>query len=108
MDQGRPPLKKVRLVFPSAYRADTNVTTELNDDECSYYMSIIGILRWAVELIRCTRVSGGEGHSHSLREYENEPGRLHDESANGPGVTPHLRKVYEMRDFPLLLPHEEM
>ena len=38
--------------LPSAYRPELDVTPELNDSDASYYMSLIGILRWIVELGR--------------------------------------------------------
>ena len=38
--------------LPSAYRPELDVTPELNDSDASYYMSLIGVLRWIVELGR--------------------------------------------------------
>ena len=51
-EHDRPSLKKVKSVFPSGHRPELDVTSELDDDEASYYMSIIGVLRWAMELNR--------------------------------------------------------
>ena len=34
----------------SNYRPDINITEELGEDESSYYQSLIGVLRWIVEL----------------------------------------------------------
>ena len=43
---------KVTCVLPSGYRPELDVTPELDDDDANYYMSVIGILVWAVELGR--------------------------------------------------------
>ena len=44
----------------TSYRPELDVTPELNDADASYYQSLIGILRWIVELGRvdiCLEVS---------------------------------------------------
>ena len=51
---------KAPSVLPSGYRPELNATELCNDDDASYYSSVIGILRWAVELGQidiCTEVS---------------------------------------------------
>lgn len=45
------PARAKTPISPS-YRPETDVSPELNDAEASYFMSLIGILRWAVELGR--------------------------------------------------------
>ena len=46
-----------RNPFPSAYKAELDVTPELNDELGSRFLQLIGILRWAIELgkSRCFR-----------------------------------------------------
>ena len=44
--------KRSDTPLPSAYRPELDVTPELNASDASYYMSLIGILRWIVELGR--------------------------------------------------------
>ena len=51
--------------LPANYRPEIDVTDELQGEEASYYMSLIGILRWMVELGRvdiCTEVSMLSSH----------------------------------------------
>jgi hypothetical protein len=43
---------KAKNPFPSGYRPELDVTEELDKKLGSWYMQIIGILRWAVELGR--------------------------------------------------------
>ena len=43
---------KVRSPFSGQYCPETDMLPELNSAEASYYMSLIGILRWVVELGR--------------------------------------------------------
>ena len=43
---------KAPSVLPSGYRPELDATAELNDDQASYYGSLIGMLVWAVELGR--------------------------------------------------------
>jgi Reverse transcriptase (RNA-dependent DNA polymerase) len=43
---------KVSSVLPYEYRPELDVSEELDDDLFSYYNSLIGVLRWAVELGR--------------------------------------------------------
>jgi hypothetical protein len=54
------PLRKAKAPFRTKYRPEIDVTPELSVDEASYYQSLIGILRWIVELGRvdiCCEVS---------------------------------------------------
>jgi hypothetical protein len=54
------PLRKCKAPFRTKYRPEIDVTPELSVDEASYYQSLIGILRWIVELGRvdiCCEVS---------------------------------------------------
>ena len=43
---------KAPSVLPTKYLPELEGTEELNDEEATYYQSLIGILRWAVELGR--------------------------------------------------------
>ena len=52
-------------MLPKDYRPEIDVTEELGDEDASYYQSLIGILRWMVELGRvdiCTEVSMMSSH----------------------------------------------
>ena len=63
--------------FPSGYKPELDVTTELNDDLASRFLQLIGILRWAVELGRLdifTEVS-------QLSQHQALPRRGHLEAA---------------------------
>ena len=63
--------------FPSGYKPELDVTTELNDDLASRFLQLIGILRWAVELGRLdifTEVS-------QLSQHQALPRRGHMEAA---------------------------
>jgi len=56
---------KATNVLPKGYRPEIDVTEELGVEEASYYQSLIGILRWMVELGRvdiCTEVSMMSSH----------------------------------------------
>ena len=56
---------KANDVIPKGYRPEIDVTPELEPGEASYYASLIGILRWMVELGRvdiCTEVSMMSSH----------------------------------------------
>ena len=47
------------------YRPEIDITEELGEDESSYYQSLIGVLRWIVELGRvdiCCEVSMLSSH----------------------------------------------
>ena len=44
--------KRVGTPLPANYHPELDVSPELMDDEATYYMSLIGILRWIVELGR--------------------------------------------------------
>jgi hypothetical protein len=41
---------KVSSPFSIKYWAGTDISPELEDEEASYYQSVIGVLRWAAEL----------------------------------------------------------
>jgi len=43
-------LKSCKNPFPSGYKPEVDVTDELGPDLALWYMQLIGILRWAVEL----------------------------------------------------------
>ena len=43
---------KALTPLKSNYRPDIDITEELGEDESSYYQSLIGVLRWIVELGR--------------------------------------------------------
>ena len=50
---------KAPSVLPSGYRLELDATELCNNDHASYYSSVIGILRWAMELGQidiCTKV----------------------------------------------------
>ena len=66
---GRPVIRRLRAkassVLPKEYRPEIDVTEELGHEEASYYQSLIGVLRWMVELGRvdiCTEVSMMSSH----------------------------------------------
>ena len=51
---------KTSCVFPNGYKPEIDTTSLLEDEDASYYMQQIGVLRWMVELGRidiCTEVS---------------------------------------------------
>ena len=50
--QNRSLPKKAEQPFKPGYRPEIDVSRELNQEEASYYQSLIGILRWIVELGR--------------------------------------------------------
>ncbi|KAL7523110.1 hypothetical protein ACHAWF_000375, partial [Thalassiosira exigua] len=50
--QGKSLKAKASNVLPKDYRPEIDVTTELEAEEASYYQSLIGVLRWMVELGR--------------------------------------------------------
>ena len=43
-------LKKVSSLLTDGYRLELDTISELNKPEASYYMLLIGILRWIIEL----------------------------------------------------------
>ena len=43
---------KAPTPLTSNYRLEIDITEELGEDEASYYQSLIGLLRWIVELGR--------------------------------------------------------
>ena len=58
--KGEKPLLKHKSPWPNNYRPEADVTPELNSEDASYYSSLIGVLRWIVELGRadiCMEVS---------------------------------------------------
>ena len=46
------PLLKVKSPWPTNYRPESDITAELVPRKASYYQSLIGVLRWIVELGR--------------------------------------------------------
>ena len=46
------PLPKTKSPWPTNYRPESDITSELGPKEASYYQSLIGVLRWIVELGR--------------------------------------------------------
>ena len=53
---GLGPLHKAKAPWPSNYRPEMDITPELEPQQASYYQSLIGILRWIVELGRADLV----------------------------------------------------
>ncbi len=56
---------RAETALPSTYRPELDVTPELGPKDSSYYQSLIGILRWIVELGRmdiCLEVSMLSSH----------------------------------------------
>ena len=51
-NNGLDPLPRAKSPWPSNYRPEIDVTAELSAHKASYYQSLIGILRWIVELGR--------------------------------------------------------
>ena len=77
--------------FPLDYDPDTDVSSELGAEDASYYQSIIGILRWMVELGRidiATKVS-------TLSSYLVMPRRGHMQGALH--IMPYLRAKHNSR-----------
>ena len=63
--------KKAETPMTTSYRPELDVTPELAPKEAAYYMSLIGILRWMVELGRvdiCLEVSMMSSHMAMPRE----------------------------------------
>lgn len=63
--------KKAETPMTTSYRPELDVTPELPSKEAAYYMSLIGILRWIVELGRvdiCLEVSIMSSHMAMPRE----------------------------------------
>ena len=46
------PFLKTKSPWPTNYRPESDITSELGPKEASYYQSLIGVLRWIVELGR--------------------------------------------------------
>lgn len=68
---GRKLPKRAEAPFKSGYRPEIDVSQELTGEEASYYQSLIGILRWMVELGRvdiCLEVSLMSSHLALPRE----------------------------------------
>lgn len=62
---------KSETPIPSSYRPELDISPELPPSEASYYMSLIGVLRWIVELGRvdiCLEVSMMSSHLALPRE----------------------------------------
>ena len=63
--QGRSLPAKAKTPLPNGYRPEIDISDKLGSEEGSYYQSLIGILRWMVELGRidiCTEVSMMASH----------------------------------------------
>jgi hypothetical protein len=63
--------KRADAPFKNGYRPEVDISRELSGDEASYYQSLIGILRWIVELGRadiCLEVSLMSSHLAMPRE----------------------------------------
>ena len=63
--------RKAEAPFKSGYRPEIDVSRELIDQDASYYQSLIGVLRWMVELGRvdiCLEVSLMSSHLALPRE----------------------------------------
>ena len=74
---GEKPLHKTKSPWPCNYRPETDISPELTELKASYFQSLIGILRWIVELGRadiCMETSAmasmmampRKGHLHAL------------------------------------------
>ena len=62
---------KAETPMRSTYQPELDVSPELSTEESSYYQSLIGVLRWIVELGRidiCLEVSMMSSHLALLRE----------------------------------------
>ncbi|MFM7530855.1 MAG: Ty1/Copia family ribonuclease HI, partial [Nodosilinea sp.] len=62
---------KTNTVLPSGYRPELDSTPELEEDEATFYMQAVGILRWIVELGRvdiCCEVSMMAAYNACPRE----------------------------------------
>ena len=60
INKGKKLAAKALTPMKSNYRPEIDITKELGEDESSYYQSLIGVLRWIVELGRvdiCCEVS---------------------------------------------------
>lgn len=71
LKQGENILPRVKSPWPSGYRPEVDVSPELTSHEASYYQSLIGILRWIVELGRadiCMETSAMASMMASPRE----------------------------------------
>ena len=80
--------KKAETPMSTTYRPELDVSPELNAQDSSYYQSLIGILRWIVELGRvdiCLEVSMMSSHLAMPRE-----GHLHQVLR----IFVHLRKYH--------------
>ena len=63
--------KNCNTPLTTFYRPELDVSPELNPGDSSYYMSLVGILRWIVELGRvdiCLEVSMMSSHMAMPRE----------------------------------------
>lgn len=63
--------RRATLPFTNDYRPEVDVTNELSAEKAAYYQSLIGILRWIVELRRvdiCTEISLMSSHMALPRE----------------------------------------
>lgn len=65
LKRGEKLLAKATAPMSKGYRPEIDMSEELGEDESSYYQSLIGVLRWIVELGRvdiCTEVSMMSSH----------------------------------------------
>ena len=63
--QGKSLPTKVKTPLSNGYRPEIDISEELDNEGASYYQSLIGILRWMVELGRvdiCCEVSMMSSH----------------------------------------------
>ena len=68
---GQTPKAKALDPLPKGYRPEIDVSEELSPEEASYYMSLVGIVWWMVELgcvDICTKVSMMSSHHALPRE----------------------------------------
>ena len=71
LSKGKKFPSKADTPIRTVYRPELDVTPELNASDASYYQSLIGILRWIVELGRadiCLEVSMMSSHVALPRE----------------------------------------
>ena len=102
---------KAEAPFKSGYRPEIDVSRELGPDEASYYQSLIGILRWIVELGRvdiCLEVSmmsshlalPREGHLECLFHLFSYLGKYHNAEMIYDPTAPHINDdIFKKQDW---------
>ena len=71
------PTAYTQCPYPPAYHPEIDTTRELNDDEANYYQSLIGTLRWTIELGRLDiAVHVSKLSSHTLCPREGHLGHV--------------------------------